>query len=67
MYAVAPGEIATKMTGQEDTDPQTIDREWLPAGRPGHAREIADTTVFVASPQSSYITDRSIIVDGVSR
>jgi len=62
--AVAPGEIATKMTGQEDTDPQTIDREWIPAHRPGHAREIADVVVFLASPQASYITGQSIVVDG---
>ena len=62
--SVAPGEIATKMTGAEDTDPQEIERKWLPAGRPGHAREIADTVVFLASPQASYITGQSIVVDG---
>lgn len=62
--AVAPGEIATKMTGNEDVDPQTEEREWIPARRPGHAREIADTVVFLASPQASYITGQSIIVDG---
>jgi len=62
--AVAPGEIATKMTGAEDTDPQTIERKWNPAGRPGHAREIADAIVFLASPQASYITGQSLIVDG---
>ncbi len=62
--AVAPGEIATKMTGAEDEDPQTIDRRWIPAGRPGHAREIADAVVFLATPQASYITGQSIVVDG---
>ena len=62
--SVAPGEIATKMTGAEDTDPQTEERDMIPVGRPGHAREIADTVVFVASPQASYLTGASLIVDG---
>jgi NAD(P)-dependent dehydrogenase (short-subunit alcohol dehydrogenase family) len=39
--AIAPGEISTPMTGDEDTDPHTIEKPNLPLGRPGHAREIA--------------------------
>ena len=39
--AVAPGEIATRMTGQEDQDPSESRREAVPAGRPGNAHEIA--------------------------
>ncbi len=62
--AIAPGEIATKMTGNEDTDPQTEVRDNIPAGRPGHAREIADFVVFLASPESSYATGASFVVDG---
>ncbi|MDQ3877006.1 MAG: SDR family oxidoreductase [Actinomycetota bacterium] len=62
--AIAPGEIATKMTGNEDVDPQTKERPRIPAERPGHAREIADFVVFLASPQSSYATGSSFIVDG---
>jgi NAD(P)-dependent dehydrogenase (short-subunit alcohol dehydrogenase family) len=62
--AIAPGEIATKMTGNEDTDPQTEKRPGVPLKRPGHAREIADAVVFLASPQSSYTTGSSIVVDG---
>ena len=38
---VAPGEIATPMTGQEDEDPHAKDRPGVPLGRPGDAREIA--------------------------
>src|SRR3954463_4142390 len=38
--AVAPGEIATKMTGQEDEDPSAAEREWIPEGRPGDANEV---------------------------
>jgi NAD(P)-dependent dehydrogenase (short-subunit alcohol dehydrogenase family) len=62
--AIAPGEIATKMTGNEDTDPQTEERPAIPMKRPGHAREIADVVVFLASPESSYTTGSSIVVDG---
>ena len=62
--AVAPGEISTPMTGAEDTDPTTIERPNLPLGRPGHAREIADFVVFLASDKASYATGQSFIVDG---
>jgi NAD(P)-dependent dehydrogenase (short-subunit alcohol dehydrogenase family) len=62
--AVAPGEISTPMTGAEDTDPATIEKPNLPLGRPGHAREIADFVVFLASEKSSYATGQSFVVDG---
>ena len=62
--AVAPGEIATPMTGAEDADPGTIERPNLPLGRPGHAREIAAWVVFLASERSSYATGASFVVDG---
>lgn len=62
--AVAPGEIATKMTGNEDVDPHTIERPAIPAGRPGDAREIAETIVFLVSPGARYVTGQSFAVDG---
>lgn len=62
--AVAPGEIATRMTGAEDGDPHTIDRPGIPLGRPGNAWEIAAAVAFLASPASSYITGISLPVDG---
>lgn len=62
--AVAPGEIATPMTGQEDEDPTTTSRPGVPIGRPGHAREIADVIAFLASPAAAYVTGASWVVDG---
>jgi NAD(P)-dependent dehydrogenase (short-subunit alcohol dehydrogenase family) len=62
--AIAPGEIATPMTGAEDTDPRTIERPNLPLGRPGHAREIAAWVAFLASEEASYATGASFVVDG---
>ncbi|HYP44720.1 MAG TPA: SDR family oxidoreductase [Propionibacteriaceae bacterium] len=62
--AVAPGEIATPMTGQTDEDPHQTDRPGVPLGRPGHAYEIADVIAFLASPQASYVTGASWVVDG---
>ena len=62
--AIAPGEISTPMTGDEDTDPRTIERPNLPLGRPGHAREISAWVAFLASESSSYTTGQSFIVDG---
>jgi NAD(P)-dependent dehydrogenase (short-subunit alcohol dehydrogenase family) len=61
---VAPGEIATPMTGQTDEDPHHAERPGIPIGRPGDAREVAATIAFLASPASSYITGTTIVVDG---
>jgi hypothetical protein len=61
---VAPGEIATPMTGQEDQDPHQKARPGVPLGRPGDAREIAAVVTFLASPQASYVTGASWPVDG---
>ena len=62
--SVAPGEIATPMTGNEDVDPSTRERPDIPAGRPGDAREVAEAIAHLASPEASYTTGVSFVVDG---
>lgn len=62
--SVAPGEISTKMTGQQDEDPADHERPGIPLGRPGHAEEIAHAIRWLASPEASYATGESFVVDG---
>ena len=60
MNVVTCGPIATPIARAA----QTGASEWIPMGRPGESREVADATVFLASPLSSYITGQSLVVDG---
>ncbi|WP_051732145.1 SDR family oxidoreductase [Kitasatospora phosalacinea] len=62
--SVAPGEIATPMTGQTDTDVHDEERPGIPLGRPGDAREVAAVVAFLVGPESSYVTGASWAVDG---
>lgn len=63
--AVAPGEIATPMTGQEDESVvRGKYRPGIPVARPGDAREVAATVAFLCGPDAAYVTGASWAVDG---
>src|SRR3954463_9831188 len=62
--SVAPGEIATPMTGQEDEAPGGNERPGIPARRPGDAREIAALVAFICRDEAAYLTGESIVMDG---
>ncbi|MFS0910439.1 SDR family oxidoreductase [Microbacterium sp. 179-I 3D2 NHS] len=61
---VAPGEIATPMTDQVDSDPRDEDRPGIPLGRPGDAREVAALIAYLASPEGGYVSGASVVIDG---
>jgi 3-oxoacyl-[acyl-carrier protein] reductase len=63
--AIAPGFIETDMTHYlKDGDAAKTFMEKIPLGRFGKAEEIADTTLFLASDMSAYITGQVISVCG---
>lgn len=62
--SVAPGEIATPMTGKDKADAYFEERPGNPLGRPGHVNEVASVIGFLASPRSAYVTSTSMVVDG---
>lgn len=62
--AIAPGYIATDMTGALSEDVLNKIVEKIPSGKVGEAIEIAKAAVFLASPSSSYITGQTLAVDG---
>jgi NAD(P)-dependent dehydrogenase (short-subunit alcohol dehydrogenase family) len=59
--AVAPGQIATRMTGAEDEPPPALN---VPLERAGRAREVAALIAWLASDQAAYVTGASYVIDG---
>jgi NAD(P)-dependent dehydrogenase (short-subunit alcohol dehydrogenase family) len=62
--AVAPGMVATPMTGLEDEDPSRHPKPQFPIPRPGDAREIASCIAWLCSPDARWTTGASFVVDG---
>ena len=57
MNNLLPGWIDTYPVGAESLAA-------IPAGRPGTAEEVARVAAFLVSPEASYITGESLLVDG---
>lgn len=62
--AVAPGFIATEMTGVLSEDYMNKMKEMIPLGKLGNTKDIANMVLFLAGNQSDYITGQVIHVDG---
>ncbi|MCW3108110.1 MAG: fabG [Segetibacter sp.] len=63
--AIAPGFVETDMTHYlKEGEASTAFLQKIPLGRFGKAEEIADTTLYLASDMSSYVTGQVISVCG---
>jgi len=62
--AIAPGFIETEMTGVLDEKVVQQWRDGIPLKRGGSVEDVANTTIFLASDMSAYITGQCINVCG---
>ena len=69
--AIAPGSTLTEGTrklfyGEDGKFRDNVQRllDHIPLGRPGSVEEIAHAALFLAAPESSYITGHTLVVDG---
>src|ERR1019366_6080517 len=60
---VAPGATLTERT-LEDADYKKTWSRITPMGRPGTVEDVANTVLFLVSPDASHITGQNLIVDG---
>ena len=61
---IAPGFIATDMTANLTEEQQKTLLSQIPIGHLGHVDDVAHAVLFLASPQSGYITGQEIHVNG---
>ncbi|MBP1918818.1 3-oxoacyl-[acyl-carrier-protein] reductase [Youngiibacter multivorans] len=62
--AVAPGYVSTDMTGVLTDDQKAAISESIPLKELGKTEDIANAVLFLAKPESSYITGQVLAVDG---
>ena len=61
---VAPGFIATDMTAQLGDEQKERLVQQVPVGRLGNVEDVAQAVLFLASPQTGYITGETLHVNG---
>ncbi len=61
---IAPGFIATNMTGALNDEQKARINQNIPLGRMGTAEEIAAGALFLASDEASYITGQTLHING---
>ena len=62
--AIAPGFIETDMTAELSDELKANILKQIPMGKFGAADDVAEAALFLASPQSRYITGQVLTVDG---
>lgn len=68
--AINPGVIDTEMNRRNKAlakDPDAVEERWrrmTPLGRMGTGQEIAETVLYLASDQSSFVTGIGLLIDG---
>jgi len=62
--AIAPGVIQTPMIGEIKPEVMTYYEQQIPLGRVGKPEEVAAPVLFLASPESSYITGATLPITG---
>jgi NAD(P)-dependent dehydrogenase (short-subunit alcohol dehydrogenase family) len=68
--AINPGVIDTDMNRRNKAradDPDAVEERWrqiTPLGRMGTGKEIAETVLYLASDQSSFVTGIGLLIDG---
>jgi 3-oxoacyl-[acyl-carrier protein] reductase len=61
MNVVTCGPVATPVAQAAQADAEL---DWIPMGRAASSEEVANAAVFLASPQSAYISGQSLVLDG---
>ena len=62
--AIAPGFIETDMTSELNVELKAAILKQIPMGKFGAAEDIANASLFLASPSASYVTGQVLTVDG---
>ena len=63
--AIAPGMILTSMNAEASDPEKRAEMERaIPAGRAGAPEEVGRLAVFLASPDATYITGATVVIDG---